>query len=485
MLGIYVRYYFGTGIFVVSILMLLAGSLAAQNSVSSVRADVSESISLTIGTTTTMRIPASVTDIVVGAPQIADVVVLSDNSFYIIGKALGVTNITVYDESAEGVAMVLIVRVEADFSELQRSLRSAVPGAQITVSNVNNRVSLTGQVKNPDDYQRALAIASQFSDAPVLDFLLVEEPQQVELDVRILEVQRSVARELGVRLNGSSTSGSSSVSTGAAATTGGAPFGTLVGNLLQTPGVRVDFMINALESKGLARRLANPKLVSSSGVEASFTVGGEVPTSSVSTAENGTVATSTSYRGYGVKLNFLPIVRSEGLITLRIRPEVSDVDTSLSVNGQPAFVTRTVDTTVSLRDGQSFAIAGLISSVNDRDIDQVPWLGDVPVIGALFRSTAFQKRETDLVVLVTPRLVQPVGPSQTLASPLDYSRSSTDAELFLLGMLEVDEKMIRGFQNGNGVSGDYGHRLDPIVMSPDGTQGRKRCVADEQAGSIW
>ncbi len=238
------------------------------------------------------------------------------------------------------------------------------------------------------------------------------------------------------------------------------PFGSFIGELLTVGGVEIDFLINALEGKGLARRLANPKLVTTSGVEANFVVGGEVPIGRTVIADNGSAASETAYREYGVKLNFVPTVLDDGLIRLRVTPEVSDVDFSNTVNGNPSFFTRRADTTVSLRDGQSFSIAGLLQTDNARNIEQLPWLGQLPVLGALFRSTEFQKSETDLVILVTPRLVSPVGPDMKLASPLDNTRSSNDVELFLYGMLEVDRPLLRKFREGEGVVGPYGHIIE-------------------------
>ena len=161
-----------------------------------------------------------------------------------------------------------------------------------------------------------------------------------------------------------------------------------------------------------------------------------------------------------MRLNFLPVVLDDQLVRLRISPEVSDIDPSLSVNGQPAFISRKADTTVSLRNGQSFAIAGLLQANNARSVDQVPWLGQVPVLGTLFASREFQKRETDLVILVTPRLVAPVGPDTPLVSPLDETVPSNDVELFLLGMLEVDKQLLNRFRDGHGVVGPYGHMID-------------------------
>ncbi|MQX18126.1 type II and III secretion system protein family protein, partial [Sinorhizobium terangae] len=149
-----------------------------------------------------------------------------------------------------------------------------------------------------------------------------------------------------------------------------------------------------------------------------------------------------------------------GLISLKIEPEVSELDTSINVNGNPGFISRAAKTTVALRDGQSFAMAGLLQSINAKDVQQLPWVSQVPVIGALFRSTSFLKRESDLVIIVTPHIVRPSAPGEDLYTPLDQTRSSNDAELFALGLLEVDKDMLRRFRNGEGVKGPYGHRLD-------------------------
>jgi pilus assembly protein CpaC len=214
--------------------------------------------------------------------------------------------------------------------------------------------------------------------------------------------------------------------------------------------------------------LAQPNLTTISGEPASFTVGGEVPIPS-SVGVGGTV--SYVYKDYGVKLNFLPTVLGHGKINVRLESEVSEIDRSIVVNGFPAFSTRKAQSVLELRDGQSFAMAGMLQSVNERDVQQLPWLGQVPVIGALFRSTSFQKRETDLVIVVTPYLVRPAGPNENLRSPLDNTRPSNDVELFAYGMLEVDKDMIRKFRDGEGVKGPYGHRI--VLDFPDGFVGKK------------
>ncbi len=410
------------------------------------------------GFTVTIETNIPFADIVVGNSNVADVFPLTETSLYIQGRESGFTNVALYDETSTLLG-VIDVRVRQNFGELQDAINRAVPSSNVQVNNVNDRIRLTGTVKDSVDQQRVIQIAQQYTQEPVINAMRVADAQQVQLDVRIIEVERNAARELGVSV-ATSDSDRTGGTVNTNASTGAGTFGNFVGNLLQIAGSEVDIVINALETKGLARRLANPTLITTSGVEANFVVGGEIPIEESSTDENGNVATSTGYREYGVRLNFRPTVLDEGLISLRVQPEVSDIDEGLTVNGNPAFISRKADTTVSLRDGQSFAIAGLLQANNTRNVEAVPWLGQIPVLGALFRSTEFQKRESDLVILVTPRLVRPAAPDEPLATPLDNTRSSNDVELFLLGMLEVDRRMLRAFRDGEGIVGPYGHLID-------------------------
>lgn len=443
------------------LLVALTSAVQAQDRFAVLGDGNVEPIVVSPGFTLTIRTDKTFADIVVGNPSVADVFPLTSNSIYVQANSTGSTNISFYDADKKLIGTVLI-SVRIDFGQLQNAIDRAVPSARVEVSNVNNRIRLSGEVKDTVDLARVLDIARQYTSDPERDLVVnairVTDPQQVQLDVRILEVSRNAGRSLGVELNGT-RNGAEVFSTEGSATTQ-LPFGSFVGSLLQVAGLDIDIVINALESKGLARRLANPTLVTTSGVEANFVVGGEVPISRTVTAENGTVSTETAYREYGVRLNFRPVVLDGGMVSLRVRPEVSDVDTSLNVNGQPAFISRKADTTVSLRDGQSFAIAGLLQVDNERNVKQVPWIGQIPVLGTLFRSTAFQKRETDLVIVVTPHLVQASSANQPTLSPLDGTRSSNDVELFLLGMLEVDRDMIANFRDGVGIVGPYGHMID-------------------------
>ncbi|MBS3648098.1 type II and III secretion system protein family protein [Pseudaminobacter sp. 19-2017] len=428
------------------------------------------------GSTITIKTSQSFSDIVVGNSDVADVVPLTERSLYVQGKGPGTTNISIYSE-AKALLGVIDVRVRLDFEELNGQIRAAVPSARITVSNVNNQIRLSGVVKDARDLTRVLEIAQQYSEDPVINQLRVQDAQQVMLEVRVIEASRQAGRDLGIGFRGVRPADNSLVTLAPrlgigvddkrlvttvepVVTQNGTPFGETIAKILEISGWRIDLVINALEGKGLVRRLAQPNLTSISGETASFHAGGEVPILNAVQGENGSVATETSYRPYGVKLSFTPVVLDNGLINLTIVPEVSELDRSVSVNGNPGFISRRAQATIELRDGQSFAMAGLLQTINGTDVKQLPWLGQVPVLGALFRSTSFQKRESDLVIVVTPRIVRPASPDEKLYSPLGQTRPGNDVEMFMLGMLEVDKDMIRGFRTGKGVVGPYGHIID-------------------------
>ena len=440
--------------------LVSAGHAAAQERLVSLGQDVQE-VTIAPNETMTIRADKEFGDLVVGSANIIDVVPLTGESMFIRAKKIGATNISVYDDQKKLIG-VIDVHVTRDLAEVRSALRAAVPGAHVQVIDSNNQIRLTGTVRSAEDLTRVMEIAQSYSPAqPVLNQLRVSDPQQVMLEVRMIEAKRSAGRDLGIGWSGQSNSGTIvRIGTGPYSVgQNGIPFGNLVAQALSISGTNIDVVINALEKKDVVRMLAQPNLMAMSGTTASFHAGGEVPIQSVVQA-NGTVATSTTYRPFGVRLTFTPTVLDDGLINLKIEPEVSDIDRSIDVNGNPGFTSRAAETTVQLRNGQSFALAGLLQATNSRNIDQLPWLGSVPVLGALFRSTSFQKKESDLVIIVTPHLVQPATPTQAMHTPLDTTRSTNDVELFGLGLLEVNKDMLRSYRTGEGITGPYGHRLD-------------------------
>jgi pilus assembly protein CpaC len=237
-------------------------------------------------------------------------------------------------------------------------------------------------------------------------------------------------------------------------------------------GGSVDLLISALETKGLARRLAEPNLTTLSGDAARFLAGGEFPVPVASTAGTaGLVPTVTiEFKKFGVELAFVPTVLSRGVINLRVEPSVSELDfaNAVQIAGTiiPALTRRDARTTVELRDGQSFAIAGLLQTRNRQDVSQLPWIGSVPVIGSLFSSKSYQQQETDLVIIVTPRLVAPAAPGQQLASPLDSRLPANDVDFFLNGQMEVRKRYNDYVNSGGDVKGPYGHIIAPELRTP-------------------
>ena len=253
----------------------------------------------------------------------------------------------------------------------------------------------------------------------------------------------------------------------------GGPFGVALASLA-TKGGSLDVTLSALETKGLIRRLAEPDLVALSGDTASFLAGGEFPVPSVQPGSTGGVPViTTEYKPFGVQLTFVPTVLAGGIINLRLAPSVSELDFTQAVQisgfNVPSITKREARTTIELRDGQSFAIAGLLQARNQRDISQLPWIGSVPVIGALFRSAAYQQEETDLVVIVTPHLVAPAVPGQRLASPLDNYIPTNDVDFFLMGEMEQKKKFRDYITSGGDIQGPYGHiiRSAPALPGPN------------------
>ncbi len=423
---------------------------------------------------------------VVGSPDIADVLPMSETVLYIQGKKAGSTNVSVFGKDKQLITVV-DVDVAVDTQYIARNIRASIASPGIRISGSGNQVVLSGEAMSAPDAERAFAIAQAMvpgdSGVTVINAMKVAPSQQVMLKVRFLEVDRSAAREIGVNWFGANGSkgfntglGSPSHSTAAglplfkaartfASGTTADPFGVAIANLAGN-GTTLDVMLTALEKKGLLRSLAEPDLVALSGETASFTAGGRVPVPTVQASSSGTPLITTEYQKYGVTLNFVPTVLSNGIINLRMGPSVSALDYTNAVVNQgyriPALTVRETNTTVELRDGQSFAISGLLQSDNIRDIQQVPWAGSLPVLGALFRSTSYQQKETELVVIVTPHLVAPAVPGQQLSSPLDQRLPANDRDLFLMGQTDVRKKYQEYVATGGQSGKPYGHIM-PVM----------------------
>ena len=413
-------------------------------------------INLPVSQAVTVSFSGEVGKIVAADPNIADAQPITDKSLYLVGKAFGTTTVNLYSASGAPVGL-LAVEVGVDTADISRSVSAAVPSSNVKVSTVNGRVRLSGTVTDAYSMQKVLDVVNQYGSPAVVNTITLVGGQQVNLEVRILEAQRNAGRELGIEWGGSFAGVSTSIGgspTSPAA--GAASFSSFITNIISGgAGINLAATINALEAKRLVRTLAEPNLTTLSGVEASFLAGGQVPIRVADTNGN----TTLNYRDFGVRLVFTPIVLDGDRIQIHLTPEVSGIGSFTSA-GDPIFNTRTLDATIELRDGQSFSVAGLLQNETNLSQDQLPWIGEVPVLGALFKSSKYQKRDTELVVIVTPRLVQPSTPGQVVASPLDRTLPANDVQFFGLGQMEVTPEMIEKIQSGDGVAGPYGYIIE-------------------------
>ncbi len=441
------------------------------------------SVAITAGKTQDVRVDAPFADVMVGDPEVADVTPLTDHSLSILGKKIGTTRVSVYGEGRRTVG-IFDVEVSYDVTRLALEL-NRITGGGLRVSSVNGRIMLSGTAPDAVTLDKAVVIARQFAP-DIINAVQVLQPQQVVLEVRFVEASREAGRELGVQWNtfGKNTltnigsqvpAGNLPITTpggpfqqpgysgpgaqlggqnilasqlpispiaAAGVLSGAAPFGFLLG-ALNRGNFSVNVALNALEQKGLIRSLAEPNLVALSGDTASFLAGGEFPI-----PVPGSLGTVTiDYKKYGVGLAFTPTVLRQGLINLKIEPEVSELDRSNPVViagiSVPPLIVRRASTTIELRDGQSFVIGGLLQNKSTTHQQQLPWLGDVPVLGALFSSKRYQKDETDLAIIVTPRLVRPTRPGDLVKTPLDNTLPANDIDFFLMGKAEVTPADVR------------------------------------------
>lgn len=423
----------------VSALVPVNGAHAASRMLAiSTHNKVTANVNVAIGKSEDIRTDAPFMEVVVSDPEIADVNPLTDRAISILGKKIGTTRVSVYADGKQLMG-IFDVEVSYDITRLGSEIARQFPQARIKVSSVNGRILLSGTAPDAVTLDRALSLAKQFGPG-VINSVGISQPQQVLLEVRFVEASRSASRELGVNWTAvGNTVGAGFGTSGLLS--GSAPFGTIVATLLGK-GIQADVLIKALEDRGVARRLAEPNLVALSGDTASFLAGGEFPFP-VAGALN---TISVEFKKFGVGLGFTPTVLSNGLINLKIEPEVSQIDptNSVSVGGIqiPSLIVRRASTTVELRDGQSFAIAGLLQANSATTQKQLPWLADVPILGTLFRSAEFQKNETELAIIVTPHLVRPARPIDMVKTPLDNTFSPNDADFFLLGKGEVSRSEI-------------------------------------------
>jgi len=436
-------------------LMLLSTSASAKSWVDDASAKARVAAKVVKDDMILMRTEAAFKEVRVANAEIADVVVLTDKSFQVMGKTSGKTNVMLYDAQKRLVDIV-DVTVGFDMAGLKKSLFETFPNDKIEVRNMAGGVYLSGDVATDSVARQAEKIAEAYAPKRVTNGLSIRDSHQVMLEVRFVEATRDAVKELGIGLLTQRAGDFAFQSGNALANANPLVSGVLpngFAGVLQGGFGRatLDTSIEALEEKGIIRTLAEPNLVSMSGETASFLAGGEFPIPVP--ADDGQIG--IEFRQFGVGLAFTPTVLDGGIINLKVAPEVSQLDNAnaIRIGGTevPALRVRRANTTIELRNSQSFAIAGLLQNDTSNRKTQTPWIGDVPVLGSLFRSTRYRKAETELVIIVTPRLVQPASDISELASPLDHLSVPGDMESFIGGALEGP------VADSGGLSGTYGY----------------------------
>jgi pilus assembly protein CpaC len=377
------------------------------------------------------RLSQAASRIVIANPEIAKITGTTDHSFYVQGVDFGSTNLLVYGPGGR-LNEVIDIRVGYDANGLQQDMVAAFPGEPIQVRNLGEVLMLSGEVSSTGVQSKAEKIAEKYAPDSVISRITVRASQQVILEVRMVEASRQHVHDVGINLNVFNDSFRVDSGNGLIGVT---PAHTVISLFGGSGATTIDAALGLLEEKGLIRVLAKPNIVAVSGEQASFLAGGEFPFP----VPDGRDRVTIEFRPYGVRLNFLPIVQDNGWIRMAVEPEVSQLDPSnaLTVNGLtvPALTVRRASTTLELRPGDSFTMAGLYNREYQNATQQLPWLGDVPVLGALFRSARWKRAETELLIIVTPRLATAADRSVAAVDAMP-GREVSPAELLLLGKTE-------------------------------------------------
>jgi pilus assembly protein CpaC len=451
------------------------GSMAAPAlAQSSIEARTGAVLNLAVGKSQTLRVPRPFARIAIGNAEIADVQPVTTSAAYLLGRKIGTTNLTLYDRAGQVIAVVDVV-VGPDAMGLKQKLADVLPTEQIGVQVANDMVILSGTLSSAAAVERAMTIAEAYAPKKVINSLGVGTAQQILLEVRFAEMQRGTVKALG--LNAVNYGAGELNPLGVAVNPGGISGGSITSpgtglGATATFGANLNFgglgiRLQALEQQGLIRTLAQPNIIALSGETANFLAGGEFPVPT-GVQLNGQVA--IEFKQFGVGLSFTPTLLEDGLINLLVAPEVSSLDPAagIDIGGLriPGLKVRRARTTLELRDGQTFALAGLIQNDFRDTINKVPLLGSIPIIGALFRSSSFERQETELVILVTPRIVRPVAAGTALQLPTDRVLEPSDTDIFLLGNRERRVKPgpalplpgpASAINKPGGVAADHGH----------------------------
>jgi pilus assembly protein CpaC len=405
---------------------------------------------LGVGKSIVIDLPRDVKDVLVADPKIATAVVRSAQRAYIIGAAVGQTNIVFFDAAGQQIAAYDIA-VTRDLNGVRAALKQSLPNADIRVEGLGDGVMLSGTAATPIEAQQAGDLAARLAGGPekVVNSIVVRGRDQVMLKVTVAEVQRSIIKQMGIDLSGSLNYGTAVVNFNNVTpfTANNAPLvpgNAITGSFGSTPSVQAS--IRAMESAGVVRTLAEPNLTAISGESATFISGGEFPIPTgvtCQTSSSGTIGQcvqTVSFKKFGISLNFTPVVLTEGRISLRVMTEVSEVSSDNALNGGaggttiPSVKTRRVETTLEIPSGGAMAMAGLIQEQTKLAVNGLPGLAQLPILGSLFRSRDFVNNQTELMVLVTPYIVRAVA-QKDLSRPDDGFAAASDPQADLLGSI--------------------------------------------------
>jgi pilus assembly protein CpaC len=429
-------------------------------------------LSLPEGRSAVIDLPVDARDVLVTNPQIAEAVLRTPRRIFVLGLKGGVTDAVFFDGSGRRL-LSLNIRVDQNTSALADTINRVIPGSQVKVEGINDSVILTGTVQNAGDADRAVHIAEATVTKPeqVLNMLGIAGKDQVMLKVRIVEMDRQVIKQLGVNwtaLINQTGSTAATIMTSQTFGINGALLGGLTnGSITSKFGKNsITGDLQAFERVGLTRTLAEPNLTAISGEAAKFLVGGEFP---VPTSESNTGQVSVDFKPFGIALGFTPVVLSSGRISLKLSTEVSELSNVGSFNIStgaggptlvvPALTVRRAETTVEMPSGGALMIAGLLQDKSEQDLDSLPGVKDLPILGALFRSRDYLAGQTELVVIVTPYLVSPTSPSE-LQTPVDGLDMASDVDTLLLGRLNKSYNHEPEATSGRTYQGPYGYVVE-------------------------
>ena len=432
----------------------------------------SKRLELVVGKSVILKSPDKVKRVSVAAPEVADFKLLSPYEIYITGKAAGITNLTLWQNNK--VVLIYDLEVSYDISRLKQKLNDILPEeTELRVLATHDSITLSGKVSSLANLSQVKALAEAFAPKnKVIDLVQIAGVHQVMLEVRVAEMSRSLGKRLGFNFAFHTSGGDFGVSTLGGLTSvtrqGEGDVGAGPLDLLISPAVNALFrfvdgnktwtgFVDALKEDGLVKILAEPTLLALSGQTASFLAGGEFP---VPVPQDTDVVT-IEYKRFGAELFFTPTVLSENKISINVAPSVSELDFSTAVQFGgfvvPGLRKRAASTVVELSDGQSLMIAGLLSETIRDTVQKFPILGDIPILGALFRSRQFQKNETELIIIVTPHLVKPLDLAKQ-SIPTDFYIEPTDVEFYLLGKMEGKKKKDTTDIQGK-LDGKFGHAI--------------------------